>query len=418
MKAVLVMVVVETCLTGANIFYKLAANDGMSLHVIVAYRLLFATAFIVPLALFLERKNRPKLSWTVLLQAFFGGLFGASVSQNLYLESLALTSASYASAMVNLGPAMTFILAISFRLERLKLGTMAGKAKVAGTLGGIGGALLLTIYKGVHIKLWDTHVNLLETAISAGHSPAVHQSSNIILGSLLALSSCLCFTIWLIIQAKMSENYAAHYSSTALISAMGSLQTVAYAMCREKDWSQWRLAWNIRLLAVSYLGIVGSGLCIVLVIWCVRMRGPLFVSVFNPLMTVLVELASSMLLDEQLHLGSVLGAGLIVASLYIVLWGKKQELNQLIPSTVTNDPSNHGRAFEIVVSSPKINAGPLNINGTSKDGCSSGCNPADCGCKERVSMDDKGEKVPEKKDQPVATEEEKSKTAENREFDS
>ncbi|KAK4747601.1 hypothetical protein SAY87_014187 [Trapa incisa] len=202
MKAVLVMVVVETCLTGANIFYKLAANDGMSLHVIVAYRLLFATAFIVPLALFLERKNRPKLSWTVLLQAFFGGLFGASVSQNLYLESLALTSASYASAMVNLGPAMTFILAISFRLERLKLGTMAGKAKVAGTLGGIGGALLLTIYKGVHIKLWDTHVNLLETAISAGHSPAVHQSSNIILGSLLALSSCLCFTIWLIIQGE------------------------------------------------------------------------------------------------------------------------------------------------------------------------------------------------------------------------
>lgn len=35
------------------------------------------------------------------------------MAQNLYLESLALTSATYASAMANLIPGMTFILAIS-----------------------------------------------------------------------------------------------------------------------------------------------------------------------------------------------------------------------------------------------------------------------------------------------------------------
>lgn len=50
----------------------------------------------------------------------------------------------------------------------------------------------------------------------------------------------------------MSESYPAHYSSTALMSAMGSLQAVAYALCREKDWAQWRLGWNIRLVTVSY----------------------------------------------------------------------------------------------------------------------------------------------------------------------
>lgn len=33
------------------------------------------------------------------------------------------------------------------------------------------------------------------------------------------------------------------------------------------------------------------------------MRGPLFVSIFNPLMLVLVALAGSMVLDEKLHLG-------------------------------------------------------------------------------------------------------------------
>lgn len=55
MKAAMIMVVVQTAFAGVNVFYKLAANDGMSLHVIVAYRFLFATAFMVPLALFFER---------------------------------------------------------------------------------------------------------------------------------------------------------------------------------------------------------------------------------------------------------------------------------------------------------------------------------------------------------------------------
>ncbi|KAE9591872.1 hypothetical protein Lalb_Chr20g0123291 [Lupinus albus] len=48
----------------------------MSLRVVVAYRYIFATAFIAPLAFILERKTRPKMSWTVLFQAFLCGLFG------------------------------------------------------------------------------------------------------------------------------------------------------------------------------------------------------------------------------------------------------------------------------------------------------------------------------------------------------
>lgn len=88
------------------------------------------------------------------------------------------------------------------RLEKLRLGTMAGKAKAVGTLMGIGGAMLLTFYKGAKIDLWETHVNLLKTSASADHSPAVHQSSDRALGSLLAVCSCLCYALWLIIQVQ------------------------------------------------------------------------------------------------------------------------------------------------------------------------------------------------------------------------
>lgn len=50
-------------------------------------------------------------------------------------------------------------------------------------------------------------------------------------------------------------------------------------------------------------GILGSGVMFTLVAWCVRMRGPLFVAVFNPLLLVMVAIAGSFFLDEKLHLG-------------------------------------------------------------------------------------------------------------------
>ncbi|EXB97308.1 hypothetical protein L484_024169 [Morus notabilis] len=55
LKPALLMVVVQITYAGVNVFYKLAANDGMNLRIIVAYHFVFATAFILPLALIIER---------------------------------------------------------------------------------------------------------------------------------------------------------------------------------------------------------------------------------------------------------------------------------------------------------------------------------------------------------------------------
>ncbi|KAB1206970.1 hypothetical protein CJ030_MR7G008114 [Morella rubra] len=334
-KPAMLMVVVQLSFAGVNVFYKLAANDGMSLRIIVAYRFIFATAFIVPLALLIERKSRPKLTWVVLMQGFLCGLFGGSLAQNLYVQSLVLTSATNASAMANLIPAITFVLAVSFGLERLNLGSISGKAIVLGTLIGIGGAMLLTFYKGAEIDIWTTHVHLLHHGQQQSGHLASPGSGNHLFGGILAMGSCLSYASWLIVQAKMSETYPCHYSSTALMCMMGAIQAAVFALCMERDWSQWKLGWNIRLLAVSYTGIVASGFMVTLIAWCVHMRGPLFVSIFSPLMLVAVAIMGSLILDEKLHLGSILGAVLIVCGLYVVLWGKGKEMKkitQLAPS--------------------------------------------------------------------------------------
>ena len=55
LKPAIVMVVVQITHAGMNILFKLLAEDGMHLRVLIAYRMLFATAFMVPLALIFGR---------------------------------------------------------------------------------------------------------------------------------------------------------------------------------------------------------------------------------------------------------------------------------------------------------------------------------------------------------------------------
>ncbi|MBA0751074.1 hypothetical protein Gogos_002441, partial [Gossypium gossypioides] len=80
----------------------------------------------------------------------------------------------------------------------------------------------------------------------------------------------------------MSVEFPYLYSSTALMCLMGSIQGTLYAVCT---------------------GIMGSTLFVFLVSWVVRLKGPLYAIIFNPLGLVLVAVVGSLLLDEKLHLG-------------------------------------------------------------------------------------------------------------------
>lgn len=55
MKDITAMVVVQIASAGLNIFFKLAMEDGMNPSVLVAYRLLFATLFMLPLSFIFQR---------------------------------------------------------------------------------------------------------------------------------------------------------------------------------------------------------------------------------------------------------------------------------------------------------------------------------------------------------------------------
>ena len=51
----ILMVVGQMVYAGMNILYKLVSENGVNLRILIAYRMLFATTFMVPLALIFER---------------------------------------------------------------------------------------------------------------------------------------------------------------------------------------------------------------------------------------------------------------------------------------------------------------------------------------------------------------------------
>ncbi|MBA0872373.1 hypothetical protein Goshw_012493 [Gossypium schwendimanii] len=205
--------------------------------------------------------------------------------------------------------------------------------------------MVFTFYKGIDINIWSTNVNLLKHHHhqQVGPGPSYHGTGHFIIGAFFGLLSCISFSLWLINQAKMSVGFPYLYSSTALMCLMGSIQGALYAVCTVRDWNQWKLGWNVRLLAVAFVGIMGSALLVSLVSWAVRLKGPLYAAIFNPLGLVFVAIVGSLLLDEKLHLGSIIGGLMIVCGVYVVLWGKAKEMKQktqLVPVPTVDEESN------------------------------------------------------------------------------
>ncbi|CAN1169023.1 WAT1-related protein At1g25270 [Linum perenne] len=112
---------------------------------------------------------------------------------------------------------------------------------------GVTGATILTFYKGVALKSSSKNIH------SSQENHHQIAGTNNFLGLLTALGSCISRAIWLIMQTKMGEKYpSCHYSSTALMLLMASIQSLCFCVFVERDWSQWKLEWNIGLLAAGF----------------------------------------------------------------------------------------------------------------------------------------------------------------------
>ncbi|KAL7237698.1 hypothetical protein ACSBR2_003912 [Camellia fascicularis] len=333
----LAMVIVQVGYAGMNILSKLAMDSGMNPFVHVAYRQIFASIVIAPFAYFLERKTRPRMTLPIFFQIFLCSIFGATLNQVLYFVGLYNSTPTIACALSNLLPAVTFILAIPFGLESVGMKRKAGQAKILGTVVCVGGAMVLSFYHG-HAVIGESSIHWKYADDMGKENSANHHHSNsFILGPFLVMASTVSWAVWFIIQARMSEKYAAPYTTSALICLMASIECGIIGLCADRDISAWSLSPpGIRLFSSLYAGTMCTAAAFCLMSWCIQRKGPLYVSVFNPLLLIIVAILSWALLEEKLYVGTVVGSGLIVMGLYAVLWGKSGEMNVKSNSELSN----------------------------------------------------------------------------------
>ncbi|KAG9454811.1 hypothetical protein H6P81_007715 [Aristolochia fimbriata] len=322
-KPYIAMISLQFGYAGMNIITKVSLNRGMSHYVLVVYRHAFATAVIAPFALILERKVRPKITFPIFMQIFVLGLLGPVIDQNFYYAGLKFTSPTFSCAMSNMLPAMTFVMAVLCRMEKVNIKRVRCQAKVVGTLVTVAGAMLMTLYKGPIVEMiWSSHIHPRKsyTTDTTGTT-----DQDWFKGSILLIFATLAWASFFILQAITLRRYSAQLSLTSLVCFMGTLQSIAVTLVMEHRPSVWAIGWDMNLLAAAYAGIVSSSIAYYVQGIVMQKRGPVFVTAFSPLMMIIVAIMGSLILAEKIYLGGILGGILIVAGLYSVLWGKYRE---------------------------------------------------------------------------------------------
>ncbi|KAL8208826.1 hypothetical protein R6Q57_008238 [Mikania cordata] len=252
----LVMVLVQFEYAGMNIFSKLAMDTGMNPYIHVVYRQIFALIVLTPFAYFAERGKRPPMTKTVLIQIFFNSILGLSMNQITYFVGLKNSTPTIACALSNLLPALTFVLAVIFKQESAKLKTMGGQAKLIGTLVGVGGAMLLSMYHGPILPIGGSSVHL-RVANDAAND---HGQGNLI-GPFLVIISTLTWAMWFVLQAKMVDTYPAPYTSSALMVAMATVECTLFGVVMVPHTREWSLFPYIRVVASMYGPVVVGHRC-------------------------------------------------------------------------------------------------------------------------------------------------------------
>ncbi|XVF58707.1 hypothetical protein PTKIN_Ptkin07bG0087600 [Pterospermum kingtungense] len=270
-KPFLVALLVHALSSGMILLSKAAFNMGMSTSVFVFYRRLAGAIFLVPFAMIFEGKNAKPLSLLTLCKIFVLALLGITLTLNIYGIALVYTSASLGSATINCIPVITFAFAVLLRMETVTVKTVPGIAKVGGIVVCMAGVVTLAFYQGPVLK---SPLHLFQSHSGAQDDHHASSGKTWIVGCFLLLVSCICWALWLVLQ-----------------------------------------------------GIFVTGVAYYLQAWVIAKKGPVFHVVMTPSNLVMTIFGSVFLLGENINLGSVLGAVLLVISLYSVLWGKSKEQN-------------------------------------------------------------------------------------------
>ncbi|PIA40428.1 hypothetical protein AQUCO_02500255v1 [Aquilegia coerulea] len=211
-------------------------------------------------------------------------------------------------------------------MEKLDIRSRSSQAKTVGTIVSITGAIIVTLYKG--------------QPVIVAQSQSLHSSqSNWLIGGALLAADWLLMSIWNIVMAAIVKDYPAELTITFFYCFFVTILSAIFTLIAERDLSVWRLRSDVERTAVVYSAIFGSVVSTNIHAWCLRIKGPIYVSIFKPFGIVIAVIMSVVLLGETLYIGSVIGSIVISTGFYAVIWGKSTEEKVIEDIDITSSES-------------------------------------------------------------------------------
>ncbi|XP_024031281.1 WAT1-related protein At3g28050 [Morus notabilis] len=298
------MVIVEALIVGLNTLCKAAMSKGMNPFVYNVYSNALGTLIFLPSFFLIHREKRPPLSFSLLCKFFLLSLFGTTVMQSCLFTGVNYSSPTLASALNNQVPAITFVLAVFFRMEKLDLRNSKSQIKIMGTLVSIAGALIVTIYKGPAIV--DPQ---FQSTLNTSPSPKLSSHMNLtaannwIIGGIFLTCANLSFAIWSTAQAAILKEYPSQRTILFFLYFFGTLQCAILALAMERDPSAWIITPDIELISVLYTAFFGCVVAYSIMTWCIDKKGPVFAVMFKPVGVAIAAFMSTLFLGDALYSG-------------------------------------------------------------------------------------------------------------------
>ncbi|XP_045812691.1 WAT1-related protein At5g40240-like isoform X2 [Trifolium pratense] len=237
------MIIAVLAQSGSMVVIKVAMKDGMNKYVLVVYSMALSTILLLPFAFFINRSERPPLTFSALCSFFLLALMG-TLGQIMTYGGIELSSPTLASAMLNLIPAFTFVLALLFRMEKIYWRHSRSQAKVVGTIASVAGAFVVIFYKGPPI--FKIHSS------SSYNTLQFSPNLNWILGGLLCAGDSLLSSIWYIYQVSVTRKYPAVIVIVFFQVFFITIQSGLFALIVVRDPSEWELKLDMGLIVIFY----------------------------------------------------------------------------------------------------------------------------------------------------------------------
>ncbi|CAA0827550.1 WAT1-related protein [Striga hermonthica] len=148
--------------------------------------------------------------------------------------------------MSNVLPAITFVIALCFRLEKVKITSIRSWAKIIGTLATVAGAMIMTLVTGPNLGLpWTKQ----------GPAQDQHHQTQVTLqdsikGAVMIIVGCLSWACFIILQAVTLRTYL---SMTVWVCLLATVEGAAVALVAEnRNPATWAIKWDTKLLPVVY----------------------------------------------------------------------------------------------------------------------------------------------------------------------